>query len=189
MTWVTGFIIANLIGIGANLDNISLGMAYGIAKTKIPHWVNTIINFFGFFTALLGAYLGEILSRYISQNIAELVSCMILSGIGLFILYTTYVHPRISKETSQHTLQKPGFKQAILLGIGLSFSNVASSFSATISNSASLWTTVFSISAWGYIMVFLGNIIGIGIVSRFLGKYSSLVSGLLLISVGVIQIT
>jgi putative Mn2+ efflux pump MntP len=188
MTWITGFVIANLIGIGSNLDNTSVGMAYGIAKIRIPHWVNYIISTFGFFTALLGAYMGEVISRYTSENTAELVSCMILSGIGLFILYSAYVQPLLSKETSQRELQKPGFKQAILLGFGLSFSNIASSFSATISNSAALWTTVFSISAWGCIMIFLGNILGIGIVSKLLGKYSSLVSGFLLIGVGVNQI-
>jgi putative Mn2+ efflux pump MntP len=188
MTWFTAFIIVNLIGIGSNLDNTSVGMAYGIAKIRLPHWVNFIINFLGFFTAFLGAYLGEIISQYTSENTAQLVSCVVLCGVGLFILYTAYLHPLISKETSPLKLEKPGFKQAILLGLGLSFSNIASGFGATMSNSLSLWATVFSISVWGYIMIFLGNIIGIGVVSRLLGEYSSLVAGFLLIGVGIGQI-
>ncbi|MDQ0199228.1 manganese efflux pump MntP [Neobacillus ginsengisoli] len=188
MTWLNAFIIANLIGIGSNLDNTGVGMAYGIEKIKFPHWVNIIINFLGFFTAFLGAYMGKVFSQYTSKNSAQLVSCIVLCGVGLFILYTAYLHPRISKETSQIKLQKPGFKQAILLGFGLSFSNIATGFSSTISNSLSLWTTVISISAWGYFLIFFGNIIGIGVVSRFLGKYSSMVSGFLLIGVGVHQI-
>lgn len=188
MTWMNSFIIANLIGIGSNLDNTGVGMAYGIEKIKFPHWVNFIINFFGFITAFIGAYLGEYISRYTSKNTAQLVSCLILCGVGLFILYSAYIQPRISKETSQSKLQKPGFKQAVLLGFGLSFSNIASSFSATISNSASLWPTILSITAWGYFMIFFGNVIGIGVISRLLGKYSSMVSGFLLIGVGLHQV-
>ncbi|WP_028402334.1 manganese efflux pump MntP family protein [Ectobacillus panaciterrae] len=188
MTWLNAFIIVNLIGIGSNLDNTGVGMAYGIEKIRFPHWVNIIINFLGFFTAFLGAYMGEIISQYTSKNTGQLVSCIVLCGVGLFILYTAYLHPLISNKTSQIKLKKPGFKQAILLGFGLSFSNIAGSFSATITNSMSLWTIVISISAWGYFMIFFGNIIGIGVVSRFLGKYSSLVSGFLLIGVGVHQI-
>jgi putative Mn2+ efflux pump MntP len=163
-------------------------MAYGIEKIRFPHWVNIIINFFGFLTAFLGAYVGEMISHFISKNTAQLVSCIVLCGVGLFILYTAYLRPLISNETSQIKLQEPGFKQAILLGFGLSFSNIAGSFSSTITNSVSIWTTVISISAWGYLMIFLGNIIGIGVVSRFLGKYSSLLAGFLLIVVGVHQI-
>jgi putative Mn2+ efflux pump MntP len=189
MSWLNAFIMVNLIGIGSNLDNTGVGMAYGIEKIRFPSWVNIIINFIGFLTAFIGAYMGEIISRYTSQNTAQLVSCIVLCGLGLFILYTAYLHPLISSnETSQIKLQKPGFKQAILLGFGLSFSNIAGGFSATISNTVSLWTTAISITAWGYFTIFLGNIIGIGVVSRFLGKYSSLISGFLLIAVGVHQI-
>lgn len=188
MSWFNAFILANLIGIGSNLDNTSVGMAYGIEKIRIPHWVNIIVNFFGFCTAFIGAYMGEVISQYTSKNTAQLVSCVVLCGIGLLVLYTAYLRPLISKQTFQFKLQKPGLKQGILLGFGLSFSNIASGFSATVSNSVSLWTTVLSISVWGYFMIFLGNIIGIGVVSRFLGKYSSLVSGFLLIGIGVRQI-
>jgi putative Mn2+ efflux pump MntP len=117
MAWLNAFIMVNLIGIGSNLDNTGVGMAYGIEKIKFPHWVNFIINFLGFLTAFLGAYLGEIISQYTSQNTDQLVSCIVLCGVGIYILYTAYLHPRISNKTSQIKLQKPGFKQAILLGM------------------------------------------------------------------------
>jgi putative Mn2+ efflux pump MntP len=189
MTWINSFIIANLIGIGSNLDNSSVGMAYGIKNIKFPHRVNFIINVVGLIISLLGAFMGTFISRYTSKNTSQLVSCLVLCGVGLYILYTAYLQPFISKETSQQfKLENPGFKQGILLGFGLSFSNFASSLSATVSNSVSLWTTVLSISAWGYFMILFGNYIGIGFISRFLGKYSSMVSGFLLIGIGLLQL-
>ncbi|WCK56346.1 manganese efflux pump [Aneurinibacillus sp. Ricciae_BoGa-3] len=188
MNWLNAFIIANLIGIGSNLDNTSVGIAYGIQKIKFPHRINMVINLLGACTALLGAYMGEVISHYTSLNTAQFVSCAVLCGIGSFTLYSAYLHPLIYKRTSKVELHRPGIKQGVLLGIGLSFTNVASGFSATIANSATLWTTVISIAAWGYIMIFLGNIIGIGIVSKLFGKYSSLAAGFLLIGVGVHQI-
>lgn len=188
MNWLTVFMMANLIGIGANLDNTAVGIAYGIKKIKFPHLVNLIVNFVGLCTALLGAYMGEVIAQYTPPTTAKLISCIILCGIGLFILYSTYLHPKISRNDDQITLSKPGIKQGILLGLGLSFTNLASGFSATLSNSATLWTTVLSIAAWGYIMIFIGNLLSIGMISNLLGKYSSLVAAGLLIGVGIHQI-
>ncbi len=190
MGWMHAFIVANLIGIGANLDNCGVGIAYGSKKIRFPHWVNAIVNAIGFVTALLGAYVGEVISWYISPDVAAWAACIALCIIGLFFWYSAYVHPRISTNKWQMKIERPGWKQGVMLGWTLSLTNVASGFGVTISNTNStmLWIAALTIALWGYIAIWIGNIVGIGVLSKILGKYSSLIAGLLLIVVGIHQV-
>lgn len=188
MSWLSAFITANLIGIGSNFDNCGTGIAYGSDKIKFPHWVNAIANAVGFCTALLGAYAGEVISHYLTVSQAQWAACLVLVFIGLFFWYAGYIHPLVSKQKRTMQIKKPGWKEGIVLGLALSFTNVASGFGAVVSNAATLWATVAAITIWGYIMIWLGNVIGIGVIARLLGKYSSFVAGLLLILVGIHQV-
>jgi putative Mn2+ efflux pump MntP len=189
MHWLSSFIIANLIGLGSNLDNCGVGVAYGTEQIKIQHWVNAMINTVGLCAALFGTYAGNLCSLYISEAVAKWVACLILCAIGAFSLFSAYVPPQFS---SHHVrlihLQNPGFRQGVILGLALSPTNFAIGFSATVANAAAVWTTVSSIAVWGYIMVWLGNTVAIRFISMFVGKNPSLVAGLLLIGVGLHQI-
>ncbi|ATY85718.1 hypothetical protein CVV65_12935 [Kyrpidia spormannii] len=189
MSWWNAFITANLIGIGANFDNCGVGIAYGSQKIKFPHRVNAVVNGVGFCTAFLGAYAGKLISHYFTAEQAGWASCIALACIGLFFWYSGYVHPRISRHTGKVKIQtRPNWKQGALLGLALSFTNVVSAFGGTVSNATTIWTTTAVISMWGYIMIWFGNLIGVGVFARLLGKYSSLVAGFLLILVGVHQV-
>lgn len=188
MHWINGIVIATLIGIGSNLDNSGVGLAYGTEKIRFPHRINGIVNSIGLITALLGASLGTVISRIISPHVSAFASAIALSGIGVFILYLTYIHPLVSGSQELKKLEAPSVRQGLLLGVALSFSNLASGFGATVTNSSSIWLTVGSITLWGYFMIWLGNILGIGFLAKVLGKYSSVFAGLLLIAVGIHQV-
>lgn len=179
---------ALLIGIGSNLDNCGVGIAYGSHHIRFPHYVNAIMNGIGFCTALLGAYAGTVISRYLPSHDASIGSCVVLCAIGLFFWYVAYVKPFLKQNQANMISGRPGIRQGIILGLALSFTNIASGFGATVSGTASLWITVVSITIWGYIMVWIGNVVGIGVFARWLGRYSSLVAGLVLIGVGLHQI-
>ncbi|WP_067934549.1 manganese efflux pump MntP [Alicyclobacillus kakegawensis] len=189
MNWLSSFMIANLIGIGSNLDNCGVGLAYGTKNITIQGWVNAVINGIGFGTTLLGTYSGSLISRYIPEAGAKWVACLVLCAIGIFSLYSAYLQPRMaSRPAPSVKLSRPGLKQAVMLGLALSCTNIASGFSATVAHSASIWTTALSITGWGYIMIWLGNSVAIRFFSHLLGKYSSLAAGVLLIGVGIHQV-
>lgn len=188
MGWFSAFVTANLIGIGSNLDNSGVGLAYGSREIKFPHSVNLIVNVIGFCSAFLGAYAGKVISRYLPVHAAEWAACMVLVSIGLFFWYTAYIHPQLVKQSHCVEIKNPGWKEGIVLGLALSLTNIASGFGTTVSNAATVWATTVSIGVWGYIMIWLGNIAGIGIVAKMLGKYSSFAAGCLLIFVGIHQV-
>lgn len=188
LDWFKLFIIINLIGISSNLDNTSVGIAYGLKNIRFPFWLNFIVNLIGFVTALVGVYLGSFIARYISSEEAAWVSFSVLCSIGLFIVYSEYGHQLIFGKKQHIKIQNLGIRQGIFLGFTLSFSNIITGFGAAISNHLFIWPTVISITIWGIITIWLGNKIGKGTISKLLGKYSSLVSGLLFILVAFYQI-
>jgi putative Mn2+ efflux pump MntP len=189
MDWLNGLIMVNAIGIGSNLDNCGVGIAYGSKNMKFPHRINAVVNAIGFCAALTGAWAGKTVSHYLSPVQAAWTACLVLVGIGLFFWYSAYIHPWLSPKKAESGIEPPGWKQGVVLGAALSITNVASGFGATVANAAAFWGTVFSITAWGYLMIWAGNVIGIGILARILGKYASFAAGLILILVGIHQLS
>lgn len=187
MGWAS-FIAVNLIGIGSNFDNTGVGLAYGSDKIKIPHWVNAISNVVGGTMALLGAFIGDKVAIFMPATMADWFACIALCGIGMFFLYAAYIHPRLSKQATKLRIPAPGLWQGILLGLVMSLDNVILGFGSTVSGTASLWVSAISIALWGYVMLWLGHVLGYGIFAKFVGKYSSFVSGILLIAVGMYQV-
>ncbi|MBY8889252.1 hypothetical protein K7472_31070 [Streptomyces sp. PTM05] len=183
MSWVNGFITANLIGIGTNFDNSGIGVAYGTAKIKFPHRINALVNAIGFASAFLGAYVGDATAGYFPQTAARWTASAVLACVGLIYWYSAYVRPRLRKQKRDVSLPHPGWRQGVLLGLGLSITNVANGFGATVASSAPLWSIVIAITAWGYVMIWLGNVLGIGLLSKLVGTYAPLVGGLLLLVV------
>lgn len=181
-------IAVNLIGIGSNFDNLGVGVAYGSDRIKFPHWVNALANVVGGTMGLLGAFIGEKVSRLMPATVADWLACFALCGIGIFFWYAAYVHPLLSRKATKLKIPTPGFWQGILLGLIMSLDNIVLGFGSTVSGTASLWAPAISIALWGYIMLWLGHIVGYGIFARLIGKYSSFVAGVLLIAVGMYQV-
>jgi putative Mn2+ efflux pump MntP len=186
MHWLQTLVFVILVGLGSNLDDISVGVAYGVKKIRLPLWVIAVTEAVGLVGACIGAFAGTFVSQYISEIEAKWCSCIVLCCIGLFVIYSTYVHPFMSHHAME--LPKPGFRQALLLGVGLSFTDMASGFGATISDIATWWMNTISITAFGFMAVWIGNIIGEGLISKVLDRYAALFAGLLLVLVGVHQL-
>jgi putative Mn2+ efflux pump MntP len=182
-------LMANLIGIASNLDNGGVGLAYGTKNIRLPHWVIGVINVVGFCATLIGTYAGGAIAHHTPAKEAQWAACVVLCGIGLFFLYSAYLKPRAARNREQTAiLQKPGLKQSIALGLALSITNIGTGVGAALSNAAFQWSVVVAISLWGYVLIWLGNVIGIGVVERLFGKYSPLLAGLLLIGIGLHQV-
>lgn len=186
MHWTSVFVFISLIGIGSNLDNTGVGIAYGVAGIRFPHRVNLVINVVGFGFALLGGYAGESIGRYITPTDSQLLAGLILCAIGVYTLYSSVLKGYVDKDLNDGT-PVPDIRTGFVLGVALSFTNIASSLGATISGVAPDWLVALSIGIWGYLLIWFGAVAGRHFVARFLGKYASLMSGILLIGVGLHQ--
>jgi putative Mn2+ efflux pump MntP len=120
-----------VIGIGSNIDNTGVGVAYGTARVRFPHWVNGIVNLIGFVFAVAGAWAGSALTRILTPATAQIVACGILSGLGWYMLL---MHARQHSQytSTMRAVPPPGWREGVVLGVALSATNVASSVGAAL---------------------------------------------------------
>lgn len=184
--WIRMLVYALLVGIGSNLDDVSVGLAYGVNRVRIPHWVVGLVSLIGLFASFVGTFAGTTIARFIPQSDARWCACIVLCSIGALMIYASYLRPKSSNH--RPVFRKPGIRQALLLGLGLSFTDLASGFGATVSNVATWWMNAISIAIWGYIAIWIGNVAGDGWISTLLGRYAPLFAGCLLIGIGVFEV-
>ena len=185
MTWWNILLAAALIGVATNFDNTGVGIAYGAVKIRIPYWVNAVINAIGLIFVSVGAFAGDFMSRFLSNQVATWLSSFVLITIGLVGWYIAYAHHRIHPNRERIRLRQPGWHEAVALGFALSLTNLVNGMGSTVSDKAMLWPTIIGVTVVGYLAIWVGNIVGVGLLARWLGKYAAFIAGLILIGIGV----
>ncbi|WP_242144424.1 MULTISPECIES: manganese efflux pump [unclassified Bacillus cereus group] len=191
-----------LIGIASNLDNAGVGIAYGIRNIRISWFNNFIIAFFGFLFTLLAGLFGNWISLFISDFMANLIGAIVLGLIGIFVL----CQPLLNK--SAEGLEKDGsmigilrnpenadfdgsktisFSEALVLGVALSINNIAGGFDAGVTNLNLWWTAIIS-GAFSFICISAFSYIGKRFFAEYLGKWATIIAGILLILIGIDQL-
>jgi putative sporulation protein YtaF len=197
--------LAIFIAIAANLDNLGVGIAYGMQKIKISHMANTIIAVISFITTWLSAQIGKNISLYLSTDIASIIGVALLFSVGIWVLVQPVI-AAIKMKQSIMDLQLFGTRlyigpaeilnnpekvdiddskdicpwEALLLGIALSINAIASGFDAgTTGLSPLLIATIVAIIS--FLTISMGCDWGRKYASAQLGKYATAFSGILLI--------
>jgi len=191
------------IGIASNLDNAGVGIAYGVRKIRIPLIPNSIIALMGFSLALVGGLFGNWISLWLTPFTCQLISMIVLVSIGVYVLGQQYLAKESEERLSDgnhilRILRNPeeadldnsksiGLSESVILGIALSINNLAGGFSAGITQLNILATAsvsgLFSFLCTGLCVAF-----GLKFASGRLGEKATIISGILLILVGVRQI-
>lgn len=199
------FIYTLLIALANNLDNIGVRIAYSIRGIKIPNLKNLWISIITFLISSLAALSGTAISFFLSGNISSLISMILLTTIGIWII----IEPRIKKKKEEEPvvnkknnifsiLRKPekadmddskeiDFKEATLLGIALSVNNIGGGLSAGMIGLNCIFVGFFS-AVVSFLALWSGNHI-----TRFLNKWNlgdkaKVISGILLILIGIKQV-
>lgn len=186
MHWIT--II--LVGIAANLDNLGIGLAYGVKKTKIPFTSNLTIAVVSMIVTYLSVLLGGVLIEFISQEKANIVGCILLCVIGLY----TIVSNRFECAKSEENLEKIdkdqnniiSIREAIVLGLILSINCIGGGIGIG-ANGISAIFTVISIGFFSLLTFAIGGHFGLILSKTFIGKNSTLISGVILIGIGIFE--
>jgi len=186
MHWIT--II--LIGIAANLDNLGIGLAYGAKQTKIPIGSNIMIALISMFVTYVAVFTGGAITAYISPNIASFAGSLLLCIIGLWTLWSSRSSNKDSKkDPEEYDKDKNNIisiKEAVLLGFILSVNCLASGIGIGANGISAIWT-VASVGFFSIVTVGVGSHFGYLLTKTFIGKYSTVISGYLLIFIGVFE--
>ncbi|WP_027417906.1 manganese efflux pump [Aneurinibacillus terranovensis] len=198
MHWITVL----FIGIAANLDNLGIGVSFGIRSTRIP----LLSNFLIAFISMLGSYIllviGHLISASVSLSGANLIGGFIIIAVGGWSIWssrsvsfsangsntdkisTVFQDPTTADADSNKVIS---WKESIPLGLALALNGMTSGFGAGISGVSPLWTTL-SIGIFSLLSVELGVRLGYKIGHSWLGRYSNFMAGMLLVVIGFYEI-
>jgi putative sporulation protein YtaF len=196
-----------LFALSANIDNFTVGAAYGIKKIKIGNLSNLIIAIISSVGTLISMTLGLVLSSLIPQYFANIIGNVILIAIGLwflknFVFKNYIVHKSESKETGglkryTEILDEPekadadssgdiDIRETFILAFALTINNFGLGIGASIAGFNIALTTVCTF-IFSLLLILLGYRLGKGYLSAFFGKYAELISGIIIIALGLFE--
>nr|WP_239549110.1 sporulation membrane protein YtaF [Scopulibacillus daqui] len=189
-----------IIAFASNLDNLAIGIAFGIRSTKIPILSNLIVALITMLGTYLSMTMGEVIAHYISGFMSNLIGAALLLGIGLWSIIKSLPCAKQNASSNNDDI-KPipnpyacdankdnviSLKESFTLGIALAMNNIATGIGAGTTGVSPLWTTIMA-GVFSLIFIGCGSKFGYTIASTWFGKFSGLVAGILLILIGIYE--
>ncbi len=203
-----------LIAVSSCLDNVGVGVSYGLRRINIPFTSNLLIAVVTSCGTLLSIILGQSVYLFLSPEVAGLLGGGIIIAAGIWVIFQEKIMPRGKEAQAEEQpvaatgLRRFGFSQivailnnpiiadwdfsghidlreATALSLGLTLNNIPNGVGAGMMglNAYITTTAVFVVSI---------TTIWIGISCgrsgyRWLGNSAGLISGMILIFVGVYE--
>ncbi len=194
------------LGIAANLDNLGIGLAYGLKNIKVPFRSNLFIAVLSGLATLLSISFGHFLSDFLPHKLANTFGGLIVSMIGVWTLIQQYFPQSQCKQVSAKTFwsklgnliknpilaDKDGSKtisinESILLGIALSLNCLSTGLGAGMTRINSIGLAI-SIMIFSLLTIYAGTQIADRYTSTSLENNVNLLTGLILIIIGIYEI-
>nr|WP_081580441.1 sporulation membrane protein YtaF [Gottschalkia acidurici] len=194
-----------LFSLSANIDGLTVGLAYGIKDIEISYKSNILIAIITSIGTFVSMTIGLFARKFIPIEILSIIGCIILILIGLSIIISSLKNKEertkdIKNEDITYTeiLKKPqkadkdnsGYidtREAFTLGLALSLNNFGLGVGASATGINIYLTTIFT-----FILSILCIIIGVKIgrkyLSKSLRKYADLISGIVIIFLGLYEL-
>lgn len=194
------FLSALLFSLSSNLDNMVIGIAYGIKKIKIGIIANLIIAIITCTGTFLSMSLGMYISKLLPHYIANALGSIAIGILGGYFVTQSIIKLFRNKESTALALKDVtdmvqyaensdldnsgdiNIKEALLVAFGLTFNNLGTGVAASVTGVSIQFTVIFT-----FIFSILTIIFGEAVGNHVLGKYAPLISGILLIILSIIE--
>lgn len=202
-----GHILSSLLlALSSNVDNLAVGVAYGVKKLKISFSANLLIAIVSATGTIVSMLFGAAIGKFLPNDIANSMGSVALIAIGCWGIlgaiktqrqiksnkeipsdefsYTTYVDDpaRIDVDYSR----KIEFREAWVLAFALTMNNLASGIGAGISG-LNIPLTATLTYAFSLLTVTWGYWLGDSLTFKITGIWLELLSGLLMIILGIYE--
>ncbi len=178
------------LGVAANLDNLGIGLAYGIRKTAIPFRSNAAIAIVSMAVAVVAMLAAEYVTLFIPEEMANRLGGFLLIAIGLWMLIQPQSSgPKILEDPDVADTDGDrilSVREAFPLGFLLSANSLAGGFGMGVSGGPMLGT-VLSIGFFSLVTVGGGQRFGQLLTRTWIGRYPSEVAGGLLMLIGMVE--
>ncbi|MDO4283272.1 MAG: manganese efflux pump [Clostridia bacterium] len=171
--------------LSANIDNLAIGVSYGMKKITISSKINIIIAILMSVITCFTMIVGKSISSFFNIEMINKIGAyaLIIIGIHLFISECKDKHT----EESQKELSQITFKNILLVILTLSTNNIATGIAASMISINIFFTFIFTI-IFSFLMLYIGNKIGSNILNHKIEKYANIISAFIIICLGVFQI-
>lgn len=206
-----------LLAISSSLDNLVIGITYGIKNIHIKFSINIIIALIVTLGTFISMALGAFLCNFIPIYICNHIGAGLLIIVGIYMGISFFKEQKELKELKESKLYSLDnttnmieslnyddilncnktadinhsgnieFKEAISLALALSINNFSLGLGTSMSGInitlATFFTFIFSI-----LTIIIGLKIGNSFLSKIFGKYSGLLSSIIIILMGIFQL-
>lgn len=192
-----------LLSLAANLDNLGVGIAYGIMGIRVPPLSNLLIAAQAFLLTALPAATGGYVRLHLPVAWARSLGAAVITGVGLWVMSplarrgeagshpdgaagrawspaAVLRHPDRADQDRSGEIS-PG--EAGVVGFALSVNAVAGGLGAGLVG-LKPWLVAALTGLFSYLTLWAGASLGRRLASRPLGRGAVLVAGLLLVLVG-----
>ncbi|MEQ3337372.1 sporulation membrane protein YtaF [Clostridium butyricum] len=199
------FLSALLYSLSSNLDNLVIGIAYGVKKIKIGLISNLIIATVTSIGTLISMSVGKFISVFLPTSLTNMLGAVIIMLLGLYFLIQSILK-LIPKSYSNSLALKNvdeimdyaeksdsdnsgtlNIKEAFVVSLGLMLNNLGTGLAASITG-VNVSITVICTFILSIALLMLGKSIGHNILGSICGKYAPLISGVLLIILGIFEL-
>jgi len=195
---------ALLFSLSSNLDNVAIGIAYGIKKIKIGIIANLIIATVTSTGTFLSMSIGAYISNFLPHSIANGLGAGVIIVLGVYFITQSIIKFANNTKSKELALKNVtdmieyaeksdsdssgdiNMKEALIVAFGLTFNNLGTGIAASITG-VSIQFTVISTFILSILTIIFGEAVGTHVLGKFLGKYAPLFSGILLIILGIIE--
>lgn len=195
---------ALLFSLSSNFDNLVLGIAYGLKRIKIDIIENVliaiIISIGTFLSMIIGSYITKLLPIAFANKLGAVVIIILGSYFTVQSIIKFYGNNKsrdlalkdiydMIDYAEKSDLDKSGdinIKEAVFVAFGLTLNNLGTGIAASVTG-VSIYLTVVTTFILSIILIAFGQSLGSHIIGAFFGKYAPLISGILLIVLGIVE--
>lgn len=194
-----------VLAISTSLDSLGVGVIYGLGGIRIRLASHLCICAVMLVITWSAVAVGSGISRYLPENMAQIIGAIVFSGIGLWILAplirggrSLEAANRNSDVTPLKVLENPqsadvdnsrtiDLREAALLGVALSINNIFGGISAGIIHIQPAAMAALSV-LFNVVCLVSGTFVGKHLYASRLGRHAQILSGVLMIVVGLWQL-
>lgn len=187
-------ISAILFSFSANLDNIAIGISYGIKKIHIPNVTTFFIAIFTTIFTLISMMLGRYIILFLDETIANSIGSYLLVLLGsIYIVKEIFESLSKNKRSDDENeiiktknITNIKIKELIVVVFMLSINNIGAGIAASATGMNILLTCIFSF-LFSYIFLLFGNNLGRKVTGNYIEKYCNIISSIILILIGIME--
>lgn len=186
-----------LFGISASLDALLVGVSYGIRGIRIRLWQNLAISLVTLLGTCLSVGLGHRMAAFLPDSVSSCAGSLVLVLLGLYYIskwvktFLKNCQKEPGADCCTASLPEPaaGLRppEVLALSMTLSLNNLSAGLSASLAGlpliPAAISTLVCSV-----LFLAAGNRLGGHSLLQLAGRATDLLSGLLLIGLGLVQL-